>query len=252
MIYLKNKSEIELMRRSGAILIEVLCALEEKIVPGISTLELDRIAEDLIRAKKAIPSFKGYKSYNAVDFPGSICTSVNDEVVHGIPGKRVLKEGDIISVDVGVYFEEFHTDAARTWPVGEITKETKTLIEVTKTCFFNGIDKAVVGNRISDISGAIEDTVEPYHYGIVMELTGHGVGKSLHEDPSVPNYRSYARGSRLEPGMALAIEPMINLGTYKVKTLDNMWTIVTADGSLSAHYENTIIITDKEPLVLTL
>lgn len=251
MIYLKNKSDIESMRKSGDILIEVLEKLKSLVSIGVTTLELDRVAEQLIRSKGAIPSFKGYQMAGAVDFPGSVCASINEEVVHGIPNNRSLKDGDILSIDVGVFFDGFHTDAARTWQVGNVSEEAKTLIKITKESFFKGIEMAVKGKRICDISAAIEDHVNPYGFGIVMDLTGHGIGRNLHEDPSIPNYRGYGRGPRLEPGMALAIEPMINIGTHRVKTLGNKWTIVTADGSLSAHYENTIIVTDGEPLILT-
>lgn len=252
MVNIKSKSEIEIMKRSGAILIEVLNILEKNIRPGVTTLQLDEIAEKTIRSHNAIPSFKGYKMSGSIDFPGSICSSINDEVVHGIPGNRVLIEGDIASIDVGVYFEGFHTDAARTWGVGTISPEAQHLIDVAKQSFFEGLKMARQNNRIIDISGAIEDYVLHNGYTLVTELTGHGIGRSLHEDPSIPNFRSNQKGPRLRSGMALAIEPMINMGKSKVRTNDNGWTIFTKDGQLSAHYENTIIVTEFEPLILTL
>ncbi|MCX7748611.1 MAG: type I methionyl aminopeptidase [Clostridia bacterium] len=252
-MYYKSKSEIELMKKSGEILALALEKVSENVKPGVTTLELDRIVEEFIRSKGAIPSFKGYKApYPGVqDFPASICASVNDEVVHGIPGLRTLKDGDIISIDIGVYLNSFHADAARTLPVGKISEEVERLIRVTRESFYEGIKFAVTGYRINDISSAIQNHVEKNGYAVVREFVGHGIGKEMHEEPQIPNYNSRIKGKRLEPGMTLAIEPMVNEGTYKVKILDNKWTVVTADGKLSAHYENTIAITENEPMILT-
>ncbi|MCX7914432.1 MAG: type I methionyl aminopeptidase [Thermodesulfovibrionales bacterium] len=252
MISIKSKAEIELMKKSGEILAQALEKMKESVKPGVTTGELDRIVEDFIRSNGAIPSFKGYKGLpGAVDYPGSICASVNDEVVHGIPGLRELKDGDIISVDIGVYLNGYHADAARTFPVGNISEEAQKLIDVTRQSFYEGIKHAVDGNRIIDISIAIQDYVENNGFSVVREYVGHGIGKEMHEAPQIPNYRTRERGPRLQPGMTLAVEPMVNTGKYFVKLLENKWTVVTADGSLSAHYENTIAITDAEPIILT-
>ena len=253
MITIKNKAELDIMRKAGEIVALAHEEIRKNVVPGVTTLELDRIAEEVIKKHNAIPSFKGYEGLpGAVDFPASICASVNEEVVHGIPGARVLKEGDIISIDIGAYYNGYHGDAARTVPVGNISEEARRLIEVTKESFFKGMSKAVEGNRIIDISGAVEDYVKSHGYSVVRDYVGHGIGQEMHEDPSIPNYRTIFRGPRLERGMALAIEPMVNIGTYKIKILGNKWTVVTADGKLSAHYENTVAITDKDPLILTM
>ena len=252
MIIIKSKSEIDLMRKAGEIVALAHEKIREAIKPGVTTLELDRIAEEVIRKHGAIPSFKGYKGFpGAIDFPASICASVNDEVVHGIPGLRMLKDGDIISIDIGAYYKGFHGDAARTFGVGKISKEAERLIEVTRQSFYEGIKKAVKGNRIIDISAAIQDYVESNGFSVVREYVGHGIGREMHEAPQVPNYRTRERGPRLEPGMTIAVEPMVNVGKHYVKLLDNKWTVVTADGSLSAHYENTIAITDGDPIILT-
>ncbi|HOM02984.1 MAG TPA: type I methionyl aminopeptidase [Acetivibrio sp.] len=253
MISIKTKKEIELMKKAGEVVALALKNVEEAIKPGVSTIELDRIAEETIRKCGAVPSFKGYKAAfkNVPDFPGSICASVNDEVVHGIPGLRVLKDGDIISVDVGAYINGFHGDAARTFAVGKISDEAQRLIDVTKESFFKGLEKAVKGNRIIDISGSIEDYVVENGFSVVRDFVGHGIGKKMHEEPQIPNYRCSGQRTRLEVGMTLAVEPMVNQGTYMVKILQNGWTVVTADGKLSAHYENTIAITENEPLILT-
>lgn len=252
MILIKSKSEIELMRKAGEIVAMAHEKIKEAIRPGVTTLELDRIAEEFIRKNGAIPSFKGYKSYNgAIDYPASICASINNEVVHGIPGLIMLKDGDIISVDIGVYLNGFNSDAARTFPVGKVSDEAERLIQVTMQSFYEGIKHAVSGNRIIDISGAIQDYVEKHGYSIVREYVGHGIGREMHEPPQIPNYRTRERGPRLEAGMTLAIEPMVNEGKYNVELLDNKWTVVTADGSLSAHYENTIAVTKGEPIILT-
>ncbi|MEI6132004.1 MAG: type I methionyl aminopeptidase [Bacillota bacterium] len=252
MVTIKSLTEIDAMKASGEILIEVLSILKDSIKAGITTIELDRIAEKHIRSRGAIPSFKGYKMEGAVDFPASICSSLNSEVVHGIPDSRELLNGDIISVDVGVFFNGFHTDAARTWGVGDISIEAQNIIDVARKSFFEGIKFAIQNKRIIDISGAIEDYVHNAGYSVVTDLTGHGIGRALHEDPAVPNFRSRHKGPRLRAGMALAIEPMINMGSSLVKTLENRWTVVTRDGGLSAHYENTIIVTENEPKIITL
>jgi len=252
MITIKSMSEIDLMRKAGEIVALAHEKIKEAIKPGITTLELDKIAEEVIRKNGAIPSFKGYKGFpGAIDFPASICASVNDEVVHGIPGLRVLKDGDIISIDIGAYYNGFHGDAARTFGVGKISSEAEKLINVTRQSFYEGIKKAVKGNRIVDISTAIQEHVEKNGFSIVREYVGHGIGREMHEAPQVPNYRTRERGPRLEPGMTIAVEPMVNAGKHYVKLLDNKWTVVTADGSLSAHYENTIAITDGDPVILT-
>jgi len=253
MISIKSKHEIELMKKAGEIVGIVLNKLEEAVKPGITTKELDDIAEKIIRSYGAIPSFKGYKGYGgAIDFPGSICASFNDEVVHGIPSLKELKDGDIISIDVGAQLNGFHGDAARTFTVGNVSEEAKRLIEVTKQSFFEGIKYAVVGNRIIDISAGVQDYVEKNGFSVVREFVGHGIGREMHEPPEVPNYRTRNRGPRLEEGMTLAVEPMVNVGGSGIKMLSNKWTVVTQDGSLSAHYENTIAITENEPLILTL
>ena len=252
MITIKSMSEIDLMRKAGEIVALAHEKIKEAIKPGITTLELDKIAEEVIRKNGAIPSFKGYKGFpGAIDFPASICASVNDEVVHGIPGLRVLKDGDIISIDIGAYYNGFHGDAARTFGVGKISSEAEKLINVTRQSFYEGIKKAVKGNRVVDISTAIQEHVEKNGFSIVREYVGHGIGREMHEAPQVPNYRTRERGPRLEPGMTIAVEPMVNAGKHYVKLLDNKWTVVTADGSLSAHYENTIAITDGDPVILT-
>ncbi|NSW91207.1 MAG: type I methionyl aminopeptidase [Firmicutes bacterium] len=252
MITIKSQHEIDIMRKAGEITAIVLEKLKETIAPGITTLELDRITEEIIKKYGATPSFKGYRSsLGAPDYPASICASVNDEVVHGIPGLRMLKGGDIISIDIGVYYNGYHADAARTFPVGNISGNAERLIKVTRESFYKGIEFAVRGKRIIDISTAIQNYVERHGYSVIRDYVGHGIGREMHEAPQVPNYRTRERGPRLEQGMTLAIEPMVNEGGYRVKLLDNKWTVVTEDGSLSAHYENTILITGNEPLILT-
>ena len=247
-VSIKSKREIELMKESCRLLAIVHKAMEEAIKPGISTLDIDRLGEKMIRELGCIPNFKNYHGY-----PASICVSVNDEVVHGIPSKkRVLQEGDIVSLDAGLIYKGYHSDAARTHAVGEISPQAKKLIEVTKQSFFEGIKMAKDGNHLYDISNAIDAFVKPYGYGIVRDLVGHGIGTQLHEDPQIPNFAQKRRGMKLRAGMTLAIEPMINMGRADVEWLDDDWTVVTADGSLSAHYENTILITDAEPEILTL
>ena len=247
MITLKSAREIGLMRSSAQILKIVLLELEKNVRDGISTKELDDIAESVIRDHKALPSFKNYHG-----FPASICTSINEEVVHGIPSKdRVLKNGDIISVDVGVKFEGYHSDAARTWAVGNISEKAKKLIEVTEASFFKGIDIIKPGSRLGDLSSTIQDYVEKHNFSVVRDFVGHGIGSNLHEEPQIPNFGTKNTGSILENGMTLAIEPMVNAGTWKVRILENNWTVVTQDNALSAHYENTVAIIEGNVEVLT-
>lgn len=247
-VTIKSAREIELMREAGRILASVHDELAKAIRPGISTLDIDRLGERLIRSYGCAPSFKNYNGY-----PASICVSVNDEVVHGIPNKHhILKEGDIVSLDAGVYYHGYHSDAARTHAVGKISEEAKQLIRVTRESFFAGIRFAKPGNHLNDISKAVQDYAEQYGYGVVRDLVGHGIGRNMHEDPEVPNFAQKKRGIRLRPGMTLAIEPMINMGGSEVVWLDDDWTVVTEDGSLAAHYENTILITEGEPEILSL
>ena len=248
MITIKSASQIEKMRKSGAVTKGALELVEKSIRPGISTKQLDKIAHDYIISKGAKPNVLNYNG-----FPGSICASVNDEVVHGIPSKHcILKEGDIISVDMGAVLDGWHSDAARTFAVGKISDEARQLIEVTKQCFFEGIKYAKHGAKLGDISYAIQKYAEGHGYGVVRDLVGHGIGTSLHEDPSVPNFGKAHHGVKLAAGMVLAIEPMINEGTWRVEMLDDGWTIVTQDGKLSAHYENTVAITKTGCEILTL
>lgn len=248
-ITIKSDEELSLMRKSGHMLAQVHEVLHEALKPGISTLELDKIGEEEIRRLGGIPNCKGYEGY-----PASVCISVNDEVVHGIPkADTILKEGDIVSFDTGLIYKGYHSDAARTWGVGKISEDAQKLIDVTKQSFFEGIKYAKAGNRLFDISKAIDKYIRPYGYGIVRELTGHGIGKELHEEPYVPNFRQIRRGIILLPGMTLCVEPMITMGKRKIAFLDDDWTVVTLDGSLAAHYENTIAITsDGEPEILTI
>lgn len=253
MITLKSHHEIELMREAGRLVAQTLELLHSAIKPGITTAELDRMAESFITSHNAIPSFKGYSGQpGAKPFPASICASVNDEVVHGIPSDdKVLRNGDIISIDIGAILNGYHGDAARTYPVGEISDDAMRLIDVTRQSFFEGLKFAVHGRRLTDISNAIQQYVESNGYSVVREYLGHGIGKEMHEDPPVPNFGRPGRGPRLEAGMTLAIEPMVNMGTYRVRVMPNMWTVKTQDGSLSAHYENTIAITEQNPIILT-
>ncbi len=247
-VSIKSEREIQLMRESCKILAKVYEELEKAIRPGVSTKELDTLAEKLIRGYGCVPNFLNYNG-----FPGTICASVNEEVVHGIPSSnRILKDGDIISIDCGCIYKGYHSDAARTYAVGNISKEVQQLMDVTKQAFFEGIKMAKAGNHLYDISNAIDDYVSPYGYGIVKDLVGHGIGTALHEDPQIPNFRQKRKGLLLQPGMTLAIEPMINMGTWEVEWLDDDWTVVSRDGLPSAHYENTILITDGEPEILTL
>lgn len=247
-VTIKSEREIALMRESCRRLEEVFDELKNIVVPGISTWEINKRGEELIREREGIPNFLNYEGY-----PASICTSVNEEVVHGIPRKdRILKEGDIISLDAGMIYKGYHSDAARTYGVGKISDECQKLMDVTKQAFFEGIKMAVAGNHLYDISNAIDDFVTPYGYGIVRELVGHGIGTSLHEDPQIPNFRQRRRGMKLQAGMTICVEPMINMGRCDVDWLEDDWTVVAEDGLPAAHYENTILITDGEPEILTL
>ena len=255
MVTIKSKREIELMREAGRIACIAQNEIEKAIRPGISTFELDKIAEDVIRANGGIPAEKGYPSgiRGVPNFPGSICSSINDEVIHGIPSKKViLKDGDIISIDLVAYKNGFHGDCARTFIVGKVPESIKRLVNITKQAFFEGIKYARKGNRLGDISHAIGNFVENNGYSVVREFQGHGIGSKMHEDPGIPNYGKPGRGIRLEEGMTLAIEPMVIMGKPDILELEDGWTIITKDGSLSAHYENTILITEKEPEILTM
>lgn len=247
-VTIKSDREIELMREAGRLLAIVHEELGKAIRPGISTKDIDKFGEELIRSFGCVPNFLHYQGY-----PASICVSVNSEVVHGIPrADRILKEGDIVSLDAGLIYKGYHSDAARTHAVGQISPETEKLIAVTKQSFFEGIKMAKAGNHLYDISNAIDAYVTPHGYGIVRALVGHGIGTSLHEEPQIPNFAQRRKGLRLQPGMTLAVEPMINMGTGEVNWLDDDWTVVSADNLPSAHYENTILITEGEPEILTL
>lgn len=247
-IIIKSEKEIELMQEAGRILAIVHEELEKFIRPGISTMDIDKQGYEIIKSFGCIPSFLNYNGY-----PASICVSVNDEVVHGIPNKKhFLHEGDIVSLDAGVIYKGYHSDAARTIAVGEISSEAKKLIDVTKNSFFEGIKYAKAGNHLHDISKAIQQYVEGNGFSVVRDLVGHGIGANLHEEPEIPNYKPPGRGPKLVPGMTLAIEPMVNAGAYDVWWLEDDWTVVTQDGSLSAHYENTVLITEDEPVILSL
>jgi methionyl aminopeptidase len=247
-VTIKTAREIDLMRQAGKYLEQVHDGLAQIIRPGISTLDIDREGEKMIRALGCVPNFLHYNGY-----PASICVSVNDEVVHGIPKKgRILQEGDIVSLDAGLIYKGYHSDAARTYGVGKISPEAQKLIDVTRQSFFEGIQYAKAGHHLHEISAAIGRYAESFGYGVVRDLVGHGIGTALHEDPQIPNFVCKGRGIRLQAGMTLAIEPMIDMGTEEVCWLDDDWTVVTEDGSLSAHYENTVLITDGEPELLTL
>ena len=249
MLRLKSADDLSRIRESGRIVAEVLEQLGAMVAPGISTLELDAAAEAIIRRQGGVPSFKGYGD---PPFPGSICASIDEEVVHGIPkASRILREGQIISIDVGAYLNGFHADAARTFAVGTIDEAKAQLIRVTEESFWAGLAQAIVGNRLGDISAAVQAVAESHGYGVVRELTGHGVGRQLHEDPDLPNYGHAGRGMRLEPGLVLAMEPMINMGSRHVSILEDGWTIIASDRKPSAHYENTFAITLDGPQVLT-
>ena len=246
MIAIKNERELVAMRKACKITAAARALAGAMVRPGVSTKQIDKAVHDFIVSQGAKPSFLGYHG-----FPGSTCISVNDVVIHGIPGGYVLKDGDIVSVDVGAYYQGFHGDCAATFPCGTISAEAQRLIDVTKQSFFEGIRFATRGHRVSDISHAIQTYVESNGFSVVRSFVGHGVGAQLHEEPEVPNFGSAGRGPRLIPGMTLAIEPMVNAGVYDVRVLRDGWTTVTADGKLSAHYENTVLITDGEPEILT-
>ena len=248
MVTIKSENEIKLMREAGRILGKVHEELAKEVKAGMSTYQIDRIGEELIRSYGCIPTCKGYEG-----FPAALCVSVNDEVVHGIPRKDcIVRDGDIVSLDFCLSYNGYQSDAARTLAIGEISEEAKKLIEVTKQSFFEGIRYAKEGCHLYDISAAIGDYATAHGYGVVRDLVGHGIGKEMHEDPQIPNFRQRRRGMKLRKGMTLAIEPMINMGRADVAFLDDGWTVCTDDGSLSAHYENTVLITDGEPEILTL
>lgn len=247
-VTIKSPREIELMREAGRILAKTHEELAKNLRPGMSTWDIDHMGEEIIRSYGCIPSFKNYNGY-----PASICVSVNDEVVHGIPHKEhFLDEGDIVSLDAGVIYKGYHSDAARTYGIGEIDDDAKKLIEVTRQSFFEGIKFAKAGNHLNDISAAIQKYAESFGFGVVRDLVGHGIGSHLHEDPEIPNFARKRKGILLQPGMTLAIEPMITEGSYEVVWLDDDWTVMTEDGSWAAHYENTILITEGEPEILSL
>ena len=246
MIILKSERELGYMRDAGRIVAQTHQELAKAVVPGVTTAELDELAEDFIRSKGAVPAFKGYHG-----FPATICASVNEEVVHGIPSLKPLKSGDIISIDIGAIINGYYGDAAVTLPVGDISQEAARLLEVTEACLYKGIEKAVVDNRLTDISHAIQSYVEDKGYSVVRDFVGHGIGANMHEEPQVPNFGMPGRGPRLKEGMCLAIEPMVNMGTYEVEVLMDNWTVVTLDRQLSAHFEHSIAITEKGPVILT-
>lgn len=247
-VSIKSPKQIELMREAGRLLAIMHHELQKALKPGMSTWDIDRLGETIIRDFGCIPNFKNYNGY-----PASICVSVNDEVVHGIPSKqRLLEEGDIVSLDAGLIYKGMHSDAARTWGIGEISPEAQRLIRVTRESFFEGIKLAKEGNHLHMISAAIQDYVEAHGYSVVRDLVGHGIGTHLHEAPEIPNFRQRGRGIKLQAGMTLAIEPMVNAGAYDVEWLDDDWTVATRDGSLSAHYENTILVTKDGCEILTL
>ncbi|SMC97286.1 type I methionyl aminopeptidase [Sporomusa malonica] len=246
MIILKSQRELNYLRDAGRIVAETLNEVKKAVKPEVTTLELDRIAEQYIKSKGAVPAFKGYHG-----FPGNICASVNEEVVHGIPGLKRLKNGDNVSIDIGAIINGYCGDAAITVPVGEVDAEVEKLIEVTEQSLYKGIEKAIAGSRLGDVSHSIQTYAEGHGYGVVRDFVGHGIGRNMHEDPQIPNYGLPGRGPRLKSGMTLAIEPMINAGTHEVKTLSDNWTVVTADGKRSAHFEHTIAITADGPEILT-
>ena len=251
MIHLKTKREIELIRESCKIVAEALKIVGAQIKPGITTLELDKVAEDYIRSFGGLPAFKGYGSQKNNLFPATLCTSIDSEVVHGIPGKRMLKEGEIVSIDVGVKKDGYFGDGAWSFPVGEVSVDKLRLLDVTRESLSKGIEKAVEGNRVHDISSAVQSYVESNGFSVVRELVGHGVGKELHEPPNVPNFGKAGTGPELKNGMTLAIEPMVNYGGYQVTMEPDGWTVVTKDGLPSAHFEHTIAIVNGKPEILT-
>ena len=247
MIHLKSRQEIGILRECNLIVHEVLAKLKELCEPGITTLELDRVAEDLTLKRKGRPAFKGYHG-----FPATLCTSVNEEVVHGIPSKRVLKEGDVLSIDYGICYRDYYGDAALTVPIGKISEDAEFLLRTTEECLLRGIEQAWPGKHLADIGAAIQTHAETRGFSLVKEFSGHGVGKSLHEEPVVLNYVANGRGIQLKPGLVLAIEPMVNQGTDKVMVLKDGWTVVTKDKKFSAHFEHSVAITEDGPLILSL
>lgn len=248
MITIKSNKEILMMEKAGKAVAEVLEIVGSTIAPGMTTLDIDKIVEEEIRKRNMIPAFKGYNG-----FPGSACVSINEEVVHGIPSdKKVICDKDIVSVDIGTIYKGYYGDAARTFSVGMVSKEAERLIEITKDSFYAGLKYCKVGYRLSDISHAIQKCIEDNNCFVVKDFVGHGIGKHMHEEPQIPNYGNPGRGIRLAAGMVFAIEPMVNLGTEEVEVLLDNWTVVTADGSLSAHYEHTVVVTDDEPIILTI
>ncbi|MDQ1277268.1 MAG: Methionine aminopeptidase [Thermodesulfobacteriota bacterium] len=246
MVILKQRSEIEKIRASNLIVAEILTELKERVQEGVTTLELDHLSEELVLKKGAKPAFKGYRGY-----PFSLCASINEQVIHGLPSERVLREGDIVGLDFGVYYHGYYGDAALTVPVGKISSEAALLLEATEASLTRAIHEATVGNRLGDISAAVQTHVEAEGFSVVKDFVGHGIGRDLHEDPQIPNYGVKGRGVALKAGMVLAIEPMVNAGTYKIRMLADGWTAVTADGRLSAHFEHTIAITDHGPEILS-
>ena len=246
MVILKSPSEIEKIRQSNVLVAEILEVLRQNVEPGANTLQLDEISEKLALDRNAKPAFKGYRGY-----PYSLCASVNQQVVHGFPSKRPLREGDILSMDFGICYQGYYGDAAITVPVGQVSPVAQRLMETTKEALFSGIEQAAPGKRLSDISHAIQTRVEAAGFSVVRKFVGHGIGRDLHEDPQIPNYGKPGMGIRLKPGMVIAIEPMVNVGSYEVKTLDDGWTTVTKDGSLSAHFEHTVAITEEGPVILS-
>ena len=250
-ITIKSDREIGLMRKAGLVVAEAKAHVMKAVKPGVTTLDLDRIAEEVIVKMGAVPSFKGYAAGGPIPFTGTICASINEEIVHGIPGDRKLKEGDIFSVDVGAIVNGFHGDSAFTMGVGDISDEAQRLIDATRESLKRGIAQATAGARIGDISHAVQEYAEGLGYGVVRKYVGHGIGRALHEDPQVPNHGRPGRGARMKKGMTIAIEPMLNIGTYETEQLDDGWTVVTADGSLSAHFEDTIAITAEGAEILT-
>jgi methionyl aminopeptidase len=250
MVTRKSRREIEKMRTAGRIVAEVLALVESELKPGVTTGYLDRLAERHIRSAGAVPSFKGY-GHPSNPFPASLCISIDSEVVHGIPGDRTIRDGQVVSVDAGAIFDGWHGDAARTFVVGEPTPEVRELIDTTRLAMMAGIAAAVPDAHLADISGAIEDVARPHGYGIVRQFVGHGIGTEMHQEPQVPNYRTGAKGLKLAPGICLAIEPMLTLGSHEVEVAADGWTVVTRDGSLAAHFEHTIAVTDHGPEILT-
>lgn len=252
MIVLKTPKEIEIMRGANRIVAQILDRIGEVVKPGVTTGELDKIAEKMIAKANAKPAFKGYRMRNNKPYPACVCASVNEEVVHGIPGHRALKEGDIVGVDVGVIYKGYVGDAARTYPIGEISENARNLLKATRESLYKGIEQAVVGNRLQDISGAVQKHVESNGFSVVRDFVGHGVGRQMHEPPQIPNYKGVGWNPRLEVGMTLALEPMVNEGTWRIKLLADEWTAVTADGKLSAHFEHSIAVTENGPSILSL